>query len=161
MITLPYLTFYIERLRAHDWHYEQSDDPRVFKAGQAAKLALQREAKLDDSGMLQSLYEAMERSAWRRSSGPHQVVADLTFDEYAAVILKRIDPKASMPTAVQKLAKIVHTLAVALARADPDNRAPQRALDALQSMGLLEATLTTPPKEAAALCTQNQEVKRG
>lgn len=36
-----YLNAYIGRLQAHDWHYEKSDDTRVFKAGQASRQALE------------------------------------------------------------------------------------------------------------------------
>lgn len=138
-----YLASFIERLRAHDWHYEQSDDPRVFKAGQASKLGLLREAGLDPTKTLHGLYHAMSNAYWNNEQ-PHHVSALLSFDEYAAVVLKRVDPKAAAPSTVQHLAKIVRALAGALARADPDNQAAGRAIGALQRMGLLESTLMTP-----------------
>lgn len=148
VITLPYLDAYIDRLRAHDWWYERSDDPRTFKAGMANAQKLAREAASDPR--LGELYDfaSMIFGTDRRDERPGQWQCWLTFPEFCEVTRRRLDATATArPTDAQRLAKIVHTLAVALARADPDNRAPQRALDALQSMGLLEATLTTPPKE--------------
>lgn len=145
MIDLPYLDAYIKRLQAHDWHYERSDDPRVFKAGQAARFALEREAAGDRSGVLGELYIALSNY---RLSSHREVRCHLTVDEFFELMRRRLDASAKpLPNAPQQLAKMVHTLAVALARADPDNRAPQRALDALQRMGMLEAALTTPPKD--------------
>jgi len=139
VITLPYLDAYIDRLKAHDWFYQHSDDSRVFKAGQASEHKLLREA--ESSALLRDLYAAAKAFPGKTSHW-------LEFPEVCDLVRRRLDASATArPTDAQRLAKIVHTLAVALARADPDNRAPQRALDALQSMGLLEATLTTPPKE--------------
>lgn len=148
MIDPAYLNAYIDRLKAHDWFYERSDDPRTFKAGLASAQKLYREAA--SNPLLLELHgvAAMTLGTERRDTRPGQWQCWLTFDEFAEVTRRRLVANAAArPTDTQRLAKIVHTLAVALARADPDNRAPQRALDALQSMGLLEATLTTPPKE--------------
>lgn len=140
-----YLNAYIDRLRAHDWWYERSDDPRTFKAGLAENHKLRREAESEP--FLRPLFDAASFvNSTRCADG--LVTRALTFDEFAEVCRRRLVANATArPTDAQRLAKIVHTLAVALARADPDNRAPRRALDALNTMGLLEATLTTPPKE--------------
>lgn len=144
-----YLNAYIDRLKAHDWFFERSDDSRVFKAGLAAEQKLRREAESDP--LLRELFEvaAYIRGTLRQDARPGHWQCWLTFDEFAEVCRRRLVANATArPTDAQRLAKIVHALAIALARADPDNRAPQRALDALNTMGLLEATLTTPAKES-------------
>lgn len=145
MIDPAYLNAYIDRLKSHDWHYERSDDHRVFKAGLAARHALEREADLDNTGALRQLYQAVRSQHF---AALDRIDVELSHSEHIDLLLRRATGNATArPTDAQRLAKIVHTLAVALARADPDNRAPQRALDALNTMGLLEATLTTPLPE--------------
>ena len=63
--------------------------------------------------------------------------------EMAAIELQRNarDAKAPPDTA-QRLAMTVKTLAGALLRADPDNRLPQRAMEFLRTLGLLEGVMT-------------------
>lgn len=139
MIDPNYLNAYIDRLKSHDWHYERSDDHRVFKAGQAARFALEREAQLDTSGVLQALYGSCRSACTGYDRG---ITCQLTFDEYADLVLKR--NRASTPgraDPAHRLAACVRSLAHALARADPDNGAPQRAMKLLQDLGLLESTL--------------------
>jgi len=139
MIDPSYLNAYIDRLKAHDWHYEQSDDPRVFKAGQAARFALEREAQLDTSGVLQALYGSCRSACTGYDRG---ITCAVTFDEYVDLVLKRNKASApGRPDPTRRLAACVRSLAHALARADPDNGAPQRAMKLLQDLQLLESTL--------------------
>lgn len=142
MIDPAYLSAYIDRLKAHDWFYERSDDHRAWKAGAANAQKLTREAATDP--LLRELYDvaSMIFGTQRRDAHPGQWQCWLTFDEFAEVTRRRLVANATArPTDTQRLAKIVHALAIALARADPDNRAPQRAFDALHTMGLLPGCL--------------------
>lgn len=134
-----YLNAYIDRLKAHDWHYEQSDDPRVFKAGLAAEQKLRREAESEP--FLRPLFDAacFVHSA-RCTDG--LTTRALTFDEFAEVCRRRLVANATArPDPTHRLAACVRSLAHALARADPDNGAPQRAMKLLQDLQLLESTL--------------------
>ena len=85
MITLPYLDAYIDRLRQHDWFYAYSDDPRVFKAGQAAAQKLQREGEA--SPLLRDLYEcaAFAIGADRSDEYRGKWQCWLTFPEFCEV----------------------------------------------------------------------------
>lgn len=137
-----YLQSYIDRLNAHDWHYEKTDDARVWKAGQAAQEKLRREASTDP--VLFELYHARSDSKSDLTNGQKRMLLmGVTFDEFCAVIVKRNarDAKAPPDTA-QRLAMTVKTLAGALLRADPDNRLPQRAMEFLRTLGLLEGVMT-------------------
>lgn len=143
MIDLPYLDAYIERLKAHDWWYERSDDPRTWKAGLANAQKLSREAAADP--LLGELHDfaAMIFGTPRRDIRPGQWQAWLSFAEFAEVSRRRLVASATArPDVTQQLAKMVHALASALARADPDNQAPSRAIGALERMGLLDGVLS-------------------
>lgn len=137
MTDLAYFDAFVQRLRAHDWHWEKADDMRAWKAGQAEQYAIERAAGKDP--VLCDLIEAARACT---------VTVTMPWMEYADRARARLagGSTAGAPTDTRRLAKIVHTLAVALARADPDNRAPQRALDALQNMGLLQSALVESPQ---------------
>lgn len=139
MIDPAYLNAYLDRLQAHDWHYERSDDNRVFKAGQAARHALEREADIDSTGALRALYQAVLR--WQFSA-IDRISVELTHREHIDLLLRRAVANATArPDPTHRLAACVRSLAHALARADPDNGAPSRAMKLLQDLQLLESTL--------------------
>lgn len=141
MTDLAYFDAFVQRLRAHDWHWEKADDFRAWKAGQAEQYGIQRAAA--DDPVLQDLIAAARAGT---------VTITTPWLDYAARVRAKLagGSTADAPTDTRRLAKIVHTLAIALARADPDNRAPKRALDALQSMGLLQSAITAPAAPPAA-----------
>lgn len=140
-----YLNAYIDRLQAHDWHYEKSDDTRSFKAGQASRLALEREAALDATGTLQKLLSAMATTQFGRDGA---IEARLSWREYVDLILRRAAANApARASEAQQLARAVRGLAHALAKADPDNALPGRAIGLLQRLGMLESTLLPPPEK--------------
>lgn len=140
-----YLNAYIDRLQAHDWHYEKSDDMRGFKAGQASRLALEREAALDSTGTLQTLLNAMATIQFGRDGS---IEAHLSWREYVDLVLRRVAPNApARATEAQQLARAVRGLAHALAKADPDNALSGRAIGLLQRLGMLDSTLLHPPEK--------------
>lgn len=148
MIDPAYLSAYIDRLKAHDWFYERSDDHRAWKAGAANAQKLTREAATDP--LLRELYDvaSMIFGTQRRDDRPGQWQCWLTFDEFAEVTRRRLVANAAArPDPTQRLAACVRSLANALAQAAPDNGAPQRAMKLLQNLGLLESTLMPATKE--------------
>jgi len=148
LIDPAYLNAYIDRLRAHDWFYERSDDPRTFKAGQAERQKLMRES--DQEPLLRGLYEsaAFIYGTERRDARQGQWQSWLTFDEFCEVTRRRLDANATArPDPTHRLAACVRSLANALAQAAPDNNAPSRAMKLLQDLGLLESTLLPKPAE--------------
>lgn len=140
-----YLNAYIDRLQAHDWHYEKSDDTRSFKAGQASRLALEREAALDATGTLQKLLSAMATIQFGRDGS---IEAHLSWREYVDLVLRRVATNApARATEAQQLARMVRGLAYALVKADPDNALPGRAICLLQRLGLLEGAMLPQPEK--------------
>lgn len=147
-----YLNAYIDRLKAHDWFFERSDDSRVFKAGLAAEQKLRREAESDP--LLRELFEvaAYIRGTLRQDARPGHWQCWLTFDEFAEVCRRRLVANATArPDPTHRLAACVRSLANALAQAAPDNGAPARAMKLLQDLQLLESTLlpAKPGKETS------------
>lgn len=142
MIDPAYLNAYIDRLRVHDWFYERSDDPRTFKAGLASAQKLYREAASDPLLLELHGVAAMTLGTERRDTRPGQWQCWLSFDEFAEVTRRRLVANATArPDPTHRLAACVRSLAHALARADPDNGAPSRAMKLLQDLQLLESTL--------------------